>query len=401
MQWHEFLFSNSPKYRNRRHLLCWLLWWMYILFTIFITPAPAPPRNPSGLADFNHHQPGLIQLGYLQYCMLISIKSIILVLSHLLFCYLFIYIILPYFLSNKKYSSLITTALVACILMLTTGYFLYAIIYPFVDGLFDLSVTKANKNIVWASIDAGLLYAIKLTLVAVAIKLLKRWWLKQKEKELLEKEKINAELQLLKAQVHPAFLFSTLENITSEARNGSSKAPEMLIKLSDLLSYMLYECDLPKVNLEKEISMIRDYMALEKIMQGNSLEMTVQINSNVQGLVISPLLLLPFVDKCLSYCKRNSAGQAWINLDITIENNHLSMKLINGIPADLITGIENDDVSFTNVKKRLQLLYPGCYELKINADQELFMIHLNLILEEITTQQPTTANPTKPVLSYA
>ena len=174
MQWHEFLFSNSPKYRNRRHLLCWLLWWMYILFTIFITPAPAPPRNPSGLADFNHHQPGLIQLGYLQYCMLISIKSIILVLSHLLFCYLFIYIILPYFLSNKKYSSLITTALVACILMLTTGYFLYAIIYPFVDGLFDLSVTKANKNIVWASIDAGLLYAIKLTLVAVAIKLLKR-----------------------------------------------------------------------------------------------------------------------------------------------------------------------------------------------------------------------------------
>ena len=401
MRWHEFILSNSPQHRYRRHLLCWLLWWIYIVFAIFFTQEPIASRIPGVLAEFKHHQPGLLQLGYLQYCILVSIKSILLLLTHLLFCYSVIYVLLPSFLSNKKYSSLITIVLTACTLMLITGYFLYTTIYPFVDGLFELSVAQTNKTIVWASIDAGLLNAIKLTLVAAAIILLKRWWLKQKEKEQLEKEKINAELQLLKAQVHPAFLFSTLDRINSEASLGSSKAPEMLIKLSDLLSYMLYECDLPKVNLGKELAMIREYMALEKIMQGNMLEMTVQINNNLNGLLISPLLLLPFVDKSLSYCKNNSVAQAWINLDITIENNHLSMKLINGIPADLDIDTKNHDESLSNVKKRLELLYPGCYELKINADHELFMIHLNLILEETSQQHQTTVNPTKPVMSYA
>jgi LytS/YehU family sensor histidine kinase len=142
------------------------------------------------------------------------------------------------------------------------GYFLYAIVYPFVDKLFNLSFAGQDKIIVWRSIDASLIYGIKVTLIAVAIALLKQWWAKQKEKEQLEKEKINAELQLLKAQIHPAFLFSTLNNIISHAQEASPKAPEMLIKLSDLLSYMLYECDAPKVKLEKEIGMIKEYLAL-------------------------------------------------------------------------------------------------------------------------------------------
>ena len=90
--------------------------------------------------------------------------------------------------------------------MVPVGYFLYSLAYPFIDNLFNLHLGKPSKSIVWASIDAGLINAIRVTLVAAAITLLKRWWLKQKEKERLVKEKINTELQLLKAQVHPAFL---------------------------------------------------------------------------------------------------------------------------------------------------------------------------------------------------
>ena len=129
MRWHEFILSNSPQHRYRRHLLCWLLWWIYIVFAIFFTPEPIPSRIPGVLADFKHHQPGLLQLGYLQYCILVSIKSILLLLTHLLFCYSVIYVLLPSFLSNKKYSSLITIVLTACTLMLITGYFLYTTIF--------------------------------------------------------------------------------------------------------------------------------------------------------------------------------------------------------------------------------------------------------------------------------
>jgi LytS/YehU family sensor histidine kinase len=246
-----------------------------------------------------------------------------------------------------------------------------------------------------------LINAIKVSLIAVAITLLKRWWLRQKEKEQLEKEKINAEVQLLKAQIHPAFLFSTLNNITSEARLASPKAPEMLIKLSDLLSYMLYECDSPKVKLEREIMMLREYIALEKIRQGEQLEMTFQINGDLGGQLISPLILLPFIDNSFSYCNHELAEQVWVNVDITIENNNLSMKIINGIPAGIDEDASFNSESMINIQKRLDLLYPGRHALKINAEQELLMIHLNLKLEEIAQVELADAAPSTPILTYA
>ena len=399
MQWHEFVFSNQPRHRNRRHLVCWLLWWIYIVFTIFFTQEIAP-RGP-GTNAFYQHQPGLNELGYLRYSLLVSIKSFLLLFTHLFFCYAIIYILLPNFLLKKKYWPLITGVLLVCILMVPLGYFLYSIVYPFVDKLFNLHLAGPNKTIVWASIDASLVNAIKVTLVATAITLLKRWWLKQKEKEQLEKEKIDTELQLLKAQIHPAFLFSTLNNIISHARMASPKAPEMLIKLSDLLSYMLYECDAPKVKLEKEIGMIKEYMALEKIRQGERLEMTFQIKGNLNGQLISPLLLLPFIDNSFSYCNNELVEQAWVNLDITIDDNSLSMKLINGLPARITRESNDDEQGLSNVKKRLQLLYPGMHELKINAEQELLMVHLILKLEEAIREEQTIVETTKPALSYA
>lgn len=392
MHWHDFIFSNDSGHRTRRQLAGWLLWWLYVVFTIFYTQ-----NIPRG---FSHYQPGLKELGYGFYSLLVVIKSFLLLLTHLFFCYAIIYVLLPDYLSKKKYWRLISGLLILCTLMVPVGYFLYSVVYPFADSLFDLHVTKPNKTIAWASFDAGLLYAIKLTLIAVAITLLKRWWLKQKEKERLEKEKVNAELQLLKAQIHPAFLFSTLTNIMAHAKEASPKAPGMLIKLSDLLSYMLYECDEPKVKLEKEISMLKDYMALEKIRQGERVEMTFQLNGKLNGQLISPLLLLPFIDNSFSYCNHALVEQAWVNLDITLEGNNLSMKLINGLPSILTMTPPEEEQQLANVQKRLQLLYPGRHELKINADQELLLVHLNLTLEEATGEDQITVAE-KTVLSHA
>jgi LytS/YehU family sensor histidine kinase len=294
---------------------------------------------------------------------------------------------------------MIAGLLAASAVIVPMGYVLYDFLYPLIDNLFHLN--KPLKNIVWRSVDASLLNAIKVTLVASAIVLLKRWWLKQKVKEKLEKEKINAELNLLKAQVHPAFLFSTLTNIIAHAKEASPKAPEMLIKLSDLLSYMLYECEAPKVKLEKEIGMLKEYIALEKIRLGQRVEMTFQINGVVTDQLISPLLLLPFIDYSFSYCNNSVMEQAWLNLDITVDDNDLSMKLINGIPASIEEQVEIDGHGLDKIKKRLSLLYPGKYELKINAEHELIMVHLKLKLEEATLDdQANTALP-KTVMSYA
>jgi LytS/YehU family sensor histidine kinase len=182
---------------------------------------------------------------------------------------------------------------------------------------------------------------------------------------------------------------------------ASPKAPEMLIKLSDLLSYMLYECDAPKVKLEKEIGMLKEYMTLEKIRQGERLEMTFQIKGNCNGQLISPLLLLPFIDNSFSYSNNELVEQAWVNLDITIEDKSLSMKLINGMPPGIPSDTGKDEPSLANVQKRLQLLYPGRYDLKINAEQELLMVHLNLKLEEATQENQITPGTINNVLSHA
>lgn len=397
MNLYELIFSNQSKYRIRRHGICWLLWWGYTIFTLFYTSVPVPKGPPAG---FRHHQPGLYELGYLSYVLLVLLKSFLLLIVHLFFCYVVIYISLPAFQLKKNYEILISTILLACIVVTSAGYFLYAVVYPFIDQLFSLSLPVPDKVIAWRSIEASLVNGIKVTLIAVAIALLKRWWTKEKEKEKLEREKINAELQLLKAQIHPAFLFSTLNTIIDHAQAASPKAPEMLIKLSDLLSYMLYECDEPKVKLEKELEMIKEYMALEKIRQGERLDMTFQINGNINGHLISPLLLLPFIDNSFSYCNNKLVEQAWVNLDIIVEGNSLSMKLINGIPAVIEGEVTIDEQPLVNIKKRLQLLYPGRHDLKINTEQELLLVHLNLKLEEPILKNAPAFEWPKSVLSY-
>ena len=158
---------------------------------------------------------------------------------------------------------------------------------------------------------------------ALAIKLLKNWYLKQKEAAQVAREKINAELQLLKAQVHPHFLFNTLNNIYSFIINDSPAATEAIKKLSTLLRYIIYECNQPLVKLEKELRMIRDYIDLEKIRYGESFNMSLQIQGNAINKMICPLLLIPFLENSFKHGASQMLTHPWVNLDIVIEEQDL------------------------------------------------------------------------------
>jgi LytS/YehU family sensor histidine kinase len=164
---------------------------------------------------------------------------------------------------------------------------------------------------------------------------------------------------------------------------------------------MLYECDAPKVKLAKEIDMLKEYTSLEKIRQGDKLEMTFQIKGELNGQMISPLLLLPFIDNSFSYSDNKLVEQAWVNLDITVEENNLSMKIINGMPCGINAEVWKNAELLVNVQKRLSLLYQGRHELRINVEQELLVVHLNLKLEEAIIEDQTTAEPIKAAVSYA
>jgi LytS/YehU family sensor histidine kinase len=232
------------------------------------------------------------------------------------------------------------------------------------------------------------------------IKLLKRWWWKQKETEQLAKEKTKAELQLLKAQIHPHFLFNTLNNLYFFTLTNSTKAPEMIQKLCGLLHYILNECNQPLVGLDREIKMIRDYMALEKVRYGDQLQMSIELPDNDSGKMIAPLLLIPFVENCFKHGTSKMIIHPWVKLSIRVENDFLHFFVSNSRPLTNEEAPVKGNIGLKNVKKRLQLLYPEAHVLTISEEVESFAVHLKIKLKEMITPSVHTEE-IKPIAGYA
>ena len=310
---------------------------------------------------------------------------------------------MPRYLLKSKHFKFLLGILFLGFALAEISHFIYGKVFPLGENDFIPFTRGTNSNNWWASIAAGPLSAIKIIAAAVIIKLFKRWWLKHKESQKLEREKIDAELQLLKAQIHPGFLFNTLNNIYAYALAGSPRASEMLLKLSDLLSYMLYECDKGLVPLQKEIDMMKEYMALEKIRQGENLEMEVKVKGEVGNKLIAPFLLLPFIENSLKYCN-SMPEKSWITLEIKVEENSYFVKLINGIPPEINNQSDFFGNGLANVQKRLNLLYPEKHELRINAEAEMFLVHLKIQIDEkeiesVAAEESDNLTPTTPILA--
>ena len=233
MQWHEFIFSEQRKHKLLRHLVFWacmVVVFFYLLHSVshntIIIRGSGNKVNPFNLVPGDH----------------LLLKTSLLVLLYALACYPLIYFILPEII-KRKWLKAIAYFILLCSFLYAATYFLFWNVFSFIDSSSGSSKTNYSVARFWPALNLGLMNFAKVAAAAAIIKYLKYWWLKQKESQRLEKEKINAELQLLKAQVHPDFLFKTLNNIYTHAVASSPRTSGMLLKLSDLLSYMLYECD--------------------------------------------------------------------------------------------------------------------------------------------------------------
>src|SRR5688572_16397621 len=163
MNWHEFTFSAKRRHRLRRHLVFWLLWFIY--FTA---------------SYYHYQQTGLEKAEFELWNAPFIIKTILLLLLHIITCYLFINFLMPRYLFTKKYTALAFGILVLSFVILMGSYFFHRTLFPAIDASFHYSPVIANKSIRWTSIVAGLLSAPKVISAAVAIKLMKRWYMKQK-----------------------------------------------------------------------------------------------------------------------------------------------------------------------------------------------------------------------------
>ena len=397
---HDFIFSDQRRHRLARHIAFWLVWCLAFNLLFHL------PSNVFKGWGPNTWNKNLQQLGL----PLFLIKTLIVnsflatVVPQIALIYVLIYWLLPNYYFKRK-NPFLAGGLTICVLIIF--YFVAAafkyitVIYAEITGT-DIPL-KGNWSFKLNLRPAILDQVSSLPIVlgfALMIKFVKRWWQKQKETELLAKEKTKAELQLLKAQVHPHFLFNTLNNIYFFTLTNSTQAPVMIKKLSGMLHYILNECDKPLVPLKKEIKMINDYMALEKIRYAEQMQMTIDIEDKHDNKMIAPLLLIPFVENSFKHGASKMITQPWVKLYIYIENNRLHFTIRNSKPPTKEPARSNGNIGLKNVKKRLELLYPGTHELDIVSEPDSYAVHLILQLQDIK-DHTTIKDEIKPGAEYA
>jgi sensor histidine kinase YesM len=220
--------------------------------------------------------------------------------------------------------------------------------------------------------------------IALSIKLLLYWYQQKQQTLEAEKQKSAAELRLLKAQLHPHFLFNTLNNLYSHTLESSPRSPEIVLKLSELLRFMIYDSNTPKISLAKEISLIQNYITLEKLRYGDWFDMSLTINGNVGKYQIATFLLLPFVENAFKHGASKQLDQSWISMNLTMEDSVMYFKLVNSVDPDQSENqMKIGGLGLLNAKKRLELLYKDKHRFESKRLEDVFIVDLEVTLEEL------------------
>jgi len=222
---------------------------------------------------------------------------------------------------------------------------------------------------------------------ALSVKLLLHWYEQKKQTIEAERQKDEVELQLLKAQLHPEFLFNTLDNLYTYTLETSPRSPEIVMKLSELLRFMIYESNTPKIPLAREIKLLQTYSALEELRYGERLDISIKVSGDIENCQIAPFLLLPFLENAFKHGTSEELDQCWISLNIFVENSVMYFKLVNSIEPDHEVELKIVEGSgLLKVRRRLDLLYKDNYSFETKRLEEAFVASLEVTLEELEDQ---------------
>jgi two-component system, LytTR family, sensor histidine kinase AlgZ len=212
------------------------------------------------------------------------------------------------------------------------------------------------------------------------------WFELETRKKEVENEKLTSELNFLKAQINPHFLFNTLNNLYYLAYTQSPNTTEVISKLSQMMRYMIYDSNHPRVMLSKEIEYMENYISLEKMRLNNEIPIDFTVKGNVQGVMIVPLILITFLENAFKHGVSNNHPGAWVKLSIDIRGKECTYTVANSKLAVANTSAgEKSGIGLQNVRRRLELSYPGQYTLHVAepADQYVVQLHLTLAEHEL------------------
>lgn len=192
-------------------------------------------------------------------------------------------------------------------------------------------------------------------------------------------EQLATELKLLKSQINPHFLFNSLNNIYTLTLLQDPKAPESLLKLSNMLRYMLYEAETDTVPLAREIEYLHNYINLMQLKNSQGMNVRVALDDSQPGLMVAPLLFITFVENAFKHGRIEDLDHGYINIELlTDQAGTISFTVTNNLPATAVTKDEVGGIGLDNLRKRLELQYPGRHVLSVTTEGDVFRAHFQI-----------------------
>jgi len=280
--------------------------------------------------------------------------------SFLLMLYFNMYILVPKLLFKNK-NTLYSLSVVGIIIISAIGGY-----------LFNTLSDKGDLNI---SLFSSLI--VVLVAASSSVKLFQKWMVDKQLIDELEKSKTYAELEQLKNQINPHFLFNMLNNANVLTKKDPEKASQILMKLSDLLRYQLYDSTRDKVLLTSDIHFLEDFLNLEKVRR-DSFDFLISKEGNLSGVQIPPLLFISFVENAVKH-NNDATKSSYVNLFFDVRNDELFFKCINSKPV--LKSVNNTGgLGLTNIRRRLELLFPASHYLVIEENSETYCVNLTIKL---------------------
>ncbi|MGV2449069.1 UNVERIFIED_CONTAM: histidine kinase [Ralstonia mannitolilytica] len=341
-------FLVEAKYGFRRHLL-FLIFFFFLLYS----------------ARFWHWYSGIYQYYVLFFVYVILIAMV----------YINIYVLVPRFFFKTKY----VTYLVLLVLMGVVG--LNFIGYSFRHLFQDFRTQYIPKDNERGGIYEGVLMCIPIILTTTTIKLLQKWISDNKRINELSNLTLNMELNELRNQINPHFLFNMLNNVKALIRTDPAKASVVIVKLSEFLRYQLYENSEEKTLLTSEIDFLSNFLNLEKIRRDNfSFDIQVNIDQRIiSSTFIPPNLFTTFVENAVKHSVDLSGRESYVKIEININNRQLYFRCVNSISTGYLpSDKKSSGLGLANITRRLELLYSDTFDLKTDPGKKEYIVNLKI-----------------------
>jgi two-component system, LytTR family, sensor histidine kinase AlgZ len=345
----------QPYFQRHRiffmHLLFWCVYYSFFFYQISNSPKGMERELSELLKDASFHVFSMMAIAYLNY-----------------------FYFFPRFLIHKDLGRYLLEFTIPFSILLTGIIYVKRYIADgYTHKLAFMYSERFTINMVWSTLS--------LVLFVAMLRFVEDWFELEAKKKEIENEKLIAELRFLKAQINPHFLFNTLNNLYSLAFINSPNTTVVIDKLSQMMRYMIYDSNHPKVSLNKEVAYMQNYISLEKLRLNNEVPISFKIIGNTEGVQIVPLILITFLENAFKHGISNNAKDAWINITLelsgkaciyTVENSKLREQ-------DEKTK-EKSGIGLQNVQRRLELSYPNQFDLEVEDNEKHYLVQLNLDL---------------------